>query len=109
MIRHTRGDSFVKLLTFPVGTLPTGLPSGYWVGWTVKSQIRRLRDGELLAECVCTWSDPVTTQTLLVEVVNTSEWSVGQAKWDVQFTRTVDGVTDSTQLDIIEITADSTL
>lgn len=108
MIRHTRGDSFFKVLIFPAGALPTGLPPGYWAGWTVKSQIRRLRDGELLADCLCAWADPLTTMTLSVEVVDTSEWTVCQAKWDVQWTRISDGVVVSTQLDIIEITADST-
>ena len=109
MIRQTRGDSFFKLLTFPIGELPAAIPLGYWIGWTVKSQIRRMRDGELLSDCVCTWANPLTTTTLAVEALDASEWTVGQAKWDVQFTRTSDGATVSTLLDIIDITADSTL
>lgn len=95
-ITTKRGDSFEFL-----ATLPSDYPDGYFVGWEVSSQIRTKQYQNLVAELTCEWVDPVTTRTVKVSKIVTTDWTVGVAEMDVQFVRTSDQTTVST--DTIEV------
>lgn len=91
MILHKRGDSFDHL-----AAIPTTFADGYFVGWTVTAQVRTAQYGKLLSDLVCTWADPATTRTLSVTSLNTQNWDIGNAEMDIQFVRTSDNKTIST-------------
>lgn len=84
---HKCGDSFDILVSIP----PT-FSDGYFVGYTVTSQIRKpSADGAKIADLTCTWVDALTTRALRLQCLNTSAWTSGAAVFDVQFRRTSDG------------------
>lgn len=98
-----RGDSFEYL-----ATIPSDYPNGYFVGWTVASQIRTAKYQDLVADLVCSWVDAVTTRTLKVSKIVTTDWPIGNAEMDVQFVRTSDQTTISTDTIEINIVKDIT-
>lgn len=99
---HKRGDSFDR-----VGEMPAFFPDGYFVGWTVASQIRTA-EGVKVADMECTWLDDVTTRYLRLTKIDTTAWSVGEAKIDVEFKRTADGFKFSSATETLWIIGDVT-
>lgn len=99
---HKRGDSFDR-----VGAMPAQFADGYFVGWTVASQIRTA-SGTLVADLVCTWLDNATTRDLRLTKIDTTAWPAGEAKIDVQFKRTSDGFTFSSETETLWIVGDVT-
>lgn len=87
--QHKLGDSFVRSFV-----IPAAFADGYFVGWTVKSQIRSV--GQLVDDVVTSWLDPATTRHMLLTVTDTTSWKPGLAEIDVQFKRTSDGFVMST-------------
>lgn len=100
--QHKAGDSFTRLLA-----IPPEFADGYFVGWTVKSQVRT-EAGELVSECACSWLDAVTTRNLKIRVANTTAWAPGRLLVDVQFTRTADSEVMSTTTATIHVVKDVT-
>lgn len=100
---HRRGDTFARLLT-----IPTAIPDGFFVGWTPTAQARTQK-GQLVAEFVCEWSDPVTTRQLTVKCIDTSAWPLVPLDVDVQFKRDADGVVRSTSTVTFAIVKDITV
>lgn len=99
---HKRGDSFDR-----VGEMPAFFPDGYFVGWTVASQIRTA-EGVKVADMECAWLDDVTTRNLRLTKIDTKAWPLGEAKIDVQFKRTSDGFTFSSGTETLWIVGDVT-
>lgn len=99
---HKRGDSFSRLID-----LPAELPDGHFVGWAPSCQVR---DGNntLLSDLTCDWVDAETTRQLRVKTIVTTHWPVGQAEMDVQFVRSSDGWTVSTNTHKFSIIRDAT-
>lgn len=102
-IEHKRSDSLDYL-----AVLPESFPDGYFVGWTITSQIRSARYYALIADLSCAWVDPVTTRSINVRFTDTTTWPVGPAVLDVRFIRTSDGTTISTDTVDINIVHDVT-
>lgn len=101
---HKCGDSFDVVLTIP----PT-FANGYFVGYTVTSQIRQPgADGAKVADLTCTWVDALTTRALRLQCLNTSAWTPGPAVFDVQFKRTSDGYVMSTSTAQLALVPDVT-
>lgn len=98
-----RGDSFDRL-----ANIPDTFADGYFVGWTVKCQLRTAQHGKLIAELECAWVDPATTRILTVRDLDTKDWPLGDAEMDIQFTRTQDGYVRSTSTIAFTITKDIT-
>ena len=96
-IVHKRGDSFDQL-----AVLPSTFADGYFVGWTVSAQVRSSPYYNYIADLTCAWVDPVTTRTLTVRNLVTTGWPIGNALMDIQFVRTSDGYTIST--DTVDVT-----
>lgn len=100
LIVHKRGDTFqancqlLDDLGNPINLTISNI--------AVKSQIRGIR-GELIADLSCSISG--TSYTLTAS--NTSSWSLGRAKWDIQYTRS--GVIFSTETINLDIDEDITL
>lgn len=103
MLPHKRGDSFDRL-----ANIPDTFTDGYFVGWTVTSQVRTSQYGKLLANLECVWVDPVTTRVLSIKSLSTSSWSLGTAEMDIQFVRNTDGYTISTSTVSFEVVKDIT-
>ena len=88
--RHTRGDSFARLLT-----LPATFPNGYFTGWTLACQMRR-QDESLVDDLECEWVTPDTTRRIKVLKMDTTAWPAHETlRYDVQLTRPLDGWTIS--------------
>lgn len=102
MANHKRGDSFHRL-----ASIPDTFADGYFVGWSVTSQIRT-KPGKLIADLACTWDDPTTTRTLSLKALDTTTWAVGPVEMDIQFVRAVDGFVLSTSTIAFEIVKDIT-
>lgn len=102
MANHKRGDSFHRL-----ASIPESFADGYFLGWTVSSQIRT-KPGKLVAELTCEWVDPATTRTLSLKALDTKAWAVGAVEMDIQFTRSSDGFVLSTSTISFEIVKDIT-
>lgn len=101
---HKRGDSFDILVT-----IPARFADGYFVGYTVTSQIRQMgADGAKVADLTCTWVDALTTRALRLQCINTSTWPPGPAQFDVQFKRTADNFVLSSTTAQIAILPDVT-
>jgi len=103
MITHKRGDTFEHL-----AAIPSTFADGYFVGWTVTAQVRTAKYGALLADLTCSWADPLTTRIISVKELDTSNWEVGPAEMDIQFVRTSDGTTISTNTVQISVLKDIT-
>lgn len=99
---HKRGDSFDR-----VGEMPAQFADGYFVGWTVACQVRTT-SGTLVADMDCSWLDAVTTRHLRLKKIDTTAWPVGEARIDVQFKRTSDGFTMSSETETVWIVGDVT-
>jgi len=98
MLPHKRGDSFSRLTEIPV-TNEDGSPAfadGYFVGWTVRAQVRTAKFDKFLSELECSWVDPLTTRILRVQDFDTKNWELGPAEMDVEFTRVSDNFIQST-------------
>lgn len=103
MLIHKRGDTFDY-----TAVIPSSFADGYFVGWTVTSQVRTDFQQNLLADIDCTWIDPVTTRTLSLKKMSTSNWTIGDADMDIQFVRNSDGYTLSTGTIAIQVVRDIT-
>lgn len=99
---HKRGDSFSRLIT-----IPPDLADGHFVGWLVAAQVRDA-SGVLLGDLTCEWLDQQTTRELRVTALTTTDWRVGRAELDVQFTRATDGWVQSTETHSVTIVRDVT-
>jgi hypothetical protein len=102
-LEHKRGDSLDYL-----AVIPPSFADGYFIGWTVASQVRSFQYDLLIATLTCTWVDPTLTRSLQVREIDTSDWKLGKALMDVQFIRTSDGYTISTDTVEIDIVRDIT-
>lgn len=102
-ITTKRGDSFEYL-----ATIPSDYPDGYFVGWIVASQIRTSKYQDLVADLECAWVDLVLTRVMKVSKIVTTDWPVGLAEMDVQFVRTSDQTTISTDTIEVNIVKDIT-
>lgn len=100
---HKRGDTFDAL-----APIPDIFADGYFVGWVVTAQIRTAQYGRLIADLTCTWADDVTTRILHIQDFVTDSWEIGPAEMDIQFTRTSDDYTMSTQTLKVMIVKDIT-
>lgn len=66
--------------------IPRVLADGFFVGWTVTSQLRGDKNSQFVAELEPEWTDPPTTRVLrLRNAAETSAWPVGEAWFDVRF------------------------
>lgn len=102
-LTHKRGDTFDVL-----APIPETFADGYFVGWVVTAQVRTAQYGRLIADLTCTWDDDVTTRILHVQDFDTGDWEIGPAEMDIQFTRTLDDYTMSTQTLKVMIVKDIT-
>lgn len=102
MANHKRGDSFHRL-----ASIPDTFADGYFVGWSVSSQIRT-KPGKLVAVLDCEWEDAATTRTLSLKAIDTTGWAVGPVEMDIQFVRSSDGFVLSTSTVAFEIIKDIT-
>ena len=102
-IPHKRGDTFDQLLL-----VPEVFADGYWIGWSVTSQIRTAR-GKLIGDLVVSWADPAeTTRILRLFSDDTTRWPVGDLEVDVQFVRDSDGLKRSTETVVVSVLRDVT-
>lgn len=101
--QHKRGDSLSYL-----GTIPEDFADGFFVGWVPTAQIRTAQYYNLIDDLTVTWVDPVTTRSFTVSKIATTTWPVGPALLDIQFVRTSDGFTRSTDTIKINIQHDVT-
>ena len=90
-MEHKRGDSFDY-----TATIPGDFADGYFVGWTVTSQVRNAKTGTLVAELSAAWTDPAKTRALRLLALDTSTWALAPMKFDVRLRRDSDGYTLST-------------
>ena len=97
-----QGDTFDYLTN-----IPATFADGYFVGWQVNAQIRAATSGTLIASLDVPWVVPATTRTLRLYKLGTSGWPVGQAEFDIQFTRP-DGYVMSTRTVSLTIVKDVT-
>ncbi len=88
--------------------IPEVFADGYFVGWVVTAQIRTAQYDRLIADLTCTWEDDLTTRLLHIQDFATDDWAVGPAEMDIQFTRTLDDYTMSTQTLKVVIVKDVT-
>ena len=103
-IQHKRGDTFDQVLLIPEATFA----DGFFVGWTVASQIRTNR-GKPVDTLTTSWADPAAaTRFLRLFKQGTSLWPLGTLEVDVQFTRTSDGFVQSTETIFVEVLRDVT-
>lgn len=103
-ITHIHGDTFDYITLLPV----EDFPDGYFVGWSVASQIRTDRYSNLVTTLDCTWLDPVTTRTLKLFKLSTEDWPIGSCLMDIQFTRDSDGYIFSSYTEAVNIIRDVT-
>lgn len=102
-MEHKRGDSFDYYID-----IPEDFEDGYFVGWKASAQLRDQATGVLIATFDVSWADPQTTRRLDIRKVNTRSWPVATAEFDVQFVRTSDGFTTSSNTVDLEIIKDVT-
>lgn len=102
MITHKRGDTLDL-----IANIPSKFADGYFVGFATRCQIRT-EAGALIAESVCSWVDPVTTRSVQIFVADTSEWPTGNAVYDVQFVRSGDNFTISSNTASLSVVKDIT-
>ena len=100
-ISHIRGDTFSRGIRL---WADGGYPALSL--WGIRSQLRTLA-GELVEELTITKSVDAGTFTVSSAALSTSSWPVGQAKFDIQFTRP-DGSIFSTETVSVEILPDVT-
>lgn len=98
-----RGDTLSLSLT-----LPAAYVDGYFVDWTVTSQIRT-PSGRLISDLVVTWANPATTRTLVLKDSSTANYPIGTANIDVQFVRNSDSFTLSTETIEVDVQRDVTI
>ena len=99
-----RGDSF----DYGVN-IPSEFADGHFVGWTVASQIRKKNSaGTLIDTFTTSWDDPLTTRKLRLLKIDTTAWPLGEAGFDVQFTRTSDSYRISTETATVVVVKDVT-
>lgn len=105
------GDSFDQLVN-----LPSSFADGYFVDWTLSSQIRSARYGYLISNLVCEWLDPALTRTVRLTLVDTTSWvpqdpliTNPNAAIDIQLTRNSDSFVVSTATIDVSIIRDVTL
>lgn len=99
-----RGDSFDYGVE-----IPAEFVDGHFVGWTVESQLRRNNSqAELVAQFDVSWDNPVTTRKLRLLKIDTTDWPLGAAVFDVQFTRTSDSYKLSTETAEVLVVKDVT-
>lgn len=99
MLTVKRGDTFDQLVS-----LPDTFADGYFVDWTITSQIRTAKYSRLIAEFSPTWLDPVTTRVIKLFMLDTQSWPIDTLQIDIQFTRNSDSYIISTQtIDVIVI------
>lgn len=103
LLTHKRGDTFDV-----IAPIPETFADGYFVGWVVTAQIRTAQYGRLIANLTCTWENDVTTRILHIQNFETDDWAVGAAEMDIQFARTLDDYTMSTQTLKVMIVKDIT-
>lgn len=104
-ISHKRGDTFEWYLELPADEYE----DGYFVGWTVASQIRNTK-GRLVAELSTSWGTPAeNTRVLRLFAADTAGWPLGDHEADVQFTRESDGFIKSTETFIVSVGKDVTI
>lgn len=101
MVQIKRGDSISWLAPIP-------LAAGYFLGYSVASQIRTAKYGQLIANLTCEWVDPATTQELLLTCLDTKAFPIGDAETDIQFTRISDGFVQSSDTIQVQILKDIT-
>lgn len=92
-----------------LAVIPDTFADGYFVGWEVTSQIRTALYYQPIADLTCTWVDPDLTRSIKVQALDTKTWPVGNAVLDIQFVRTADGYTISTDTVQINIVHDVTV
>jgi len=97
-----RGDSFDELIN-----LPTTFGDGYFASWTLSSQIRTSRYLKFIADLSPVWLDPITTRTVRISHLDTTDWPVGDASIDIQLT-SPEGVVISTATISVSIIQDIT-
>jgi hypothetical protein len=103
-IEIKRGDSFDYGVE-----IPDEFADGHFVGWTVASQLRKPNSqATLIATLETSWANPATTRTLRLLKIDTTEWPLGEAEFDVQFTRTSDGYRLSTETATVVVIKDVT-
>ena len=103
MLTVKRGDTFDQLVS-----LPDTFADGYFVDWTITSQIRTSQYSRLVAEFSPTWLDPVTTRVVKLFMLDTQSWPIGTLQLDIQFTRNSDSYVISTQTLDVTVTKDIT-
>lgn len=91
MIAAIRGDSF----SLPITVRESGAAFDL-TGWTVAAQLRKVsrtaERGALIETFAVTVATPATGEIVISATAEqTALWPVGQAEFDVQMTRTVDG------------------
>ena len=87
---ETKPTEFIRGSTFSaVVAIPQETPADFFVGWPLKSQIRRRKNGEdygLIQELEVNWvNDDTETRQLLLYCKDTSKWPLGLAEVDVRF------------------------
>lgn len=103
-MEHKRGDSFDYFIEIPLD-----FPDGYFGEWGVSAQLRDQENDTLVAQLDAQWADPVTTRRLDLKKLNTRSWPLTSCEFDVQFVRTVDSYTMSTNTVVVEIVKDVTV
>lgn len=99
-----RGDSFDYGVE-----IPSEFADGHFVGWTVASQLRTNNSkAALIATFDTSWANPATTRQLRLLKIDTTDWPLGSAVFDVQFTRTSDGYRLSTETAEVIVVKDVT-
>lgn len=101
VIQHKRGDSFEH-----VGQMPSNIPPGFFLGWTVVSELRQMGAGRLISTLETTWDDPITTQTLRLKCIDTTKWPIGPLEFDMHFIRNGDLFTRSTRKTLVNVSLD---
>lgn len=92
-ITHIHGDTFDYSVPLPV----EDFPDGYFVGWTIASQVRTERYATL-----------VTTRTVKLFKLSTIDWPVVPCVMDIQFTRVSDGYVFSSSIESVNVVKDVT-
>lgn len=92
MFTHKQGTSFQQTLF-----IPASYADGFFENWQVQSRFLRQDTGVELSVATCDWVNPTTTRELVITVLDTATWPVGQTViFDVVFTRTADNFKIST-------------
>ena len=99
---HKRGDTFERICD-----VPDELGDGYFIGYTVASQLRNGRDAKV-ADLTVEWVDPLTTRQLKLSCADTTAWPTERLRYDIQFTRTSDNFVVSTDTVFIQVNRDET-